>query len=245
MQRRADVRRRTITVAAGGLGLSILALVDTLRPGRLRLGAGRAPASGMPGSSDSLDDFGVAPAFGLTDHLGRPVDSDQFRGKVVVADFVYTTCQGTCPLLSERMQTLQERLRMDGLLGGQVQLLSFTVDPAHDTPEVLRAYAEQQGADPDAWRFLTGPERYLVPLIVQGFRLGVQPIPVRATDQIGQMTAQVSERAQAADAAGGYDVLHSNRLVLIDSRGRIRAYRDALELDPDRLMGDVRRLLRS
>ena len=218
-------------VAATGFGLSLLVLADSWDRRRPRPGAGRGPR-------DALDDFGAAPAFGLTDQLGRPVHSDELRGKVVVADFVYTACRDTCPLLSGRMQALQARLRQERLLGGRVQLLSFTVDPARDTPDVLRAYAERYGADADAWRFLTGPEGYLVPLVVGGFRLGAQPVPAGAPGAGG------GEHGSGGPA-GPYDVLHSNRFVLIDRRGRLRAYRDALDLDLDRLLDDIRRLLRS
>jgi protein SCO1/2 len=183
-----------------------------------------------------LDDFGDAPAFGLTDHLERPARSDDFRGKVVVANFVYTSCQDTCPLLSLRMQALQEALRREGLLGSRVQLLSFTVDPARDTPAVLRAYAERHQADPDAWRFLTGPAQYVQAVVVQGFRLGVQPAPAPNTSQNGYVDGQAEPSTS--------DVMHSNRFVLIDRRWRIRAYYDGLELDLGRAVGDVRLLLR-
>lgn len=178
--------------------------------------------------------FGAAPIFALTDQLGRPVTSDDLRGKVVVANFIYTTCQDTCPLLSRRMQALQKRLRDEQLLGTRVQLLSFTVDPARDTVPVLQAYAEQHGADPAAWRFLTGPEQYVVPLIVQGFKLGVQPQAVGA----GQA------HATGRMPQGAYDVMHSNRVVLIDGQGQIRAYYDGLQVDDQQVLRDIRRLVR-
>jgi protein SCO1/2 len=218
-------RQRPGLVLAGLLGwtlvlLAALLVLPALGPRPL----GREPAGG-------LDDFGAMPAFGLTDQLGRPATSDDLRGKVVVADFVYTSCTGACPLLSARMAALQERLRQEGLLGDRVQLLSFTTDPARDTVPVLQAYADQHQADPAAWRFLTGPEHYVVPLIVQGFRLGVQAVP---RDSGGV----------APDAGSAYDVMHGNRFVLADRRGVIRAYYDGLDLDLERVMTDVRRLLR-
>ena len=182
-----------------------------------------------------LQVFGDAPAFALTDQLERPVTSDELRGKVVVANFVYTSCRDVCPLLSVQMQQLQERLRQDALLGGRVQLLSFTVDPARDTPAVLHVYAERHQADRDAWRFLTGPEHELVPLIVQGFRLGVDILPPPVTDQ--------TEAHAGDEPHASYDVMHSGRFVLIDRQGRIRAYYDGREDDIDRIARDVRRLL--
>ena len=229
------MRRRTAALAAAALGLAVLALV-ALAGYRL---AGRPGLAAGQRQPEGLDHLGEAPAFGLTDQLGRPVSSEQFRGRVVVANFIYTSCQDTCPLLSLRMQALQERLRREQLLGTQVQLLSFTIDPARDTPQVLRAYAERRQADPEAWRFLTGPERYVVSLVVQGFRLGVQPVAPGPGSDKGPR-----EATDGGAAASSYDVMHSNRFVLIDRRGGIRAYYDGLELDLERVLRDVRHLLR-
>ena len=179
--------------------------------------------------------FGDAPVFTLTDHLERPVSSDELRGKVVVANFVYTKCRDICPLLSLRMQALQERLRQERLLGERVQLLSFTTDPARDTAPVLRAYADRHRADSGAWRFLTGPEQEMKQLIVQGFLLGVQKVTPRETATSGPYDTKDDD---------DYDVMHSGRFVLIDPEGRIRAYYDGRELDLDQTVRDIRWLLR-
>lgn len=184
----------------------------------------------------SLEDVGPAPAFTLTDQLGRPVRADELRGAVVVVNFIYTSCHDTCPLLSVRMQALQERLRQEGLLGKRVQLLSVTVDPAHDTPAVLRPYAERHGADPAVWRFLTGPEERVIPVIVKGFFQGVVPIPATPGGR--------------SDHGDGHDhdelamVMHSNRFVLVDRQWRMRVFYDGLDLDLDQVVGDIRQLLR-
>ena len=187
------------------------------------------------GQARSLEDYGAAPTFQLTDHLERPVRSDELRGKVVVANFVYTGCRDTCPLLSVQMQALQERLREQQLLGDRVQLLSFTVDPEHDTPAVLRAYAERHDADPQAWRFLTGPADEVVQVIQGGFFQGVVPLatPVGAH----------SHPAGTGPHSHG-DVMHSNRFVLVDRQGRLRAFYDGLDLDLDQVVRDIRQLLR-
>ena len=180
--------------------------------------------------------FGDAPTFTLVDQLERPVGSDDFYGKVVVAIFIYTNCPDICPLLSLHMQALQERLRQEGLLGREVQLLSYTVDPARDTPAVLRAYAERHRADTDAWRFLTGPENGVVPLIVDGFRLGVQALPPQR--------ASPSTHVAGAGHQASYEVMHSGRFVLIDRQWRIRAYYDGREFDLARVLRDIRTLIR-
>jgi protein SCO1/2 len=217
LRRGPSPRALLITAAALCWGLvfaAALVIVQIARPGLVRQDV-----------AAHLDDFGPLPVFGLTDQLGRPVRSDELRGKVLLADFIYTNCGDACPLLTARMQTLQERLRSDRLLGTQVQLLSFTTDPARDTVAVLRAYAEQHQADPDAWRFLTGPEQYLIPLVQQGFHIADQPVP------------------PAADATT-YDVMHGNRVILVDRTAHVRAYYDGLAVDPDQIVTDVRRLLR-
>jgi len=183
-------------------------------------------------AADTLELFGAAPSFaGLVDQDGRPASADEFRGKVVVANFIYTSCTDICPLLSARMRQLQERLRQENLLGNQVQLLSFSVDPSRDTPEVLRAYAERNGADPTAWRFITGPEEQLIPLIVEGFRLGVNVLPPQAATHDDEA------------AHGSYEVMHSGRFVLIDRDWRIRAYYDGREIESERVLREARQIL--
>ncbi len=201
------------------LGLSLLAY----------WGLGQRPARG-------LEVFGDAPSFSLTDQLGRPLGSDQLRGRVVVANFVYTNCRESCPLLSSRMKVLQERLRQEGLLGTRVRLLSFTVDATQDSPEVLRAYAQRYGADPEAWSFLTGPEDAIQQLLEKGFFVGAQKA-VPAAEQ------PIHVHEDGSIHVHEYDVMHSNRFILIDPRWRIRAYYDGLDLDIDSAMRDIRQLL--
>lgn len=201
----------------------------------LALAGSRAGVLGQGQNPGAVGDLGAAPPFSLTDQLERPVSSEMFRGKVIIANFIYTQCPDICPLLSAQMQALQERLRQEQLLGTRVQLLSFTVDPARDTPAVLRTYAERHKADPDAWRFLTGPEATIKPLIVEGFRLGVQALP--------PPTATHDEH-NAGEASGQeYEVMHSGRFVLIDQQGRIRAYYQGQDFDAERVLRDIRTLL--
>ncbi len=213
-------------IVIGGISLLLILLVVALAAS-WRLAQRQA---------HDLDDFGAAPAFTLTDQLERPVSSEMFRGKVVVADFIYTSCTDICPLLSTQMQALQERLRRENLLGSQVQLLSFSVDPARDTPAVLRTYAERHKADPDAWRFLTGPEETVKPLIVDGFHLGVQALP--------PPTATNAAHSHSPASIEEYEVMHSGRFALIDQQGHIRMYYDGRELDLERVLRDIHGLLR-
>ena len=228
LNRRRVPQRLLIAVSWGAALLAGLLMLELghlwLRP------------SGQAQPADAIGDFGPAPTFMLTDDMERRVSSDLFRGRVVVANFIYTGCRDICPLLSAQMRTLQERLRQESLLGSQVQLVSFTVDPERDTPAVLRRFAEQYQADPDAWRFLTGPKETLIPLIVDRFRLGMQVLPPQPTT-----SAQVG--GADADAGGGYEVMHSGRFVLIDRQGQIRAYYDGRDFDLDSVTRDIRTLL--
>ena len=216
------------------IGISVgLALMLSLL--LLALSGARASAPSQAQGSGTIDDFGAAPAFTLTDQRERPVSSDMFHGKIVIANFIYTSCTDICPLLSTQMQAFQERLRQENLLGNPVQLLSFSVDPARDTPAILRTYAERHKADPDAWRFLTGPEEMVKPLIVDGFHLGVQALPP-PTAITGGHTHD--------GANGDYEVMHSGRFVLIDQQGRIRAYYDGRDFDAEHALRDIQGLLR-
>jgi protein SCO1/2 len=179
--------------------------------------------------AQGLDDYGAAPSWTLTDQAGRQVSWQQLEGQVIVANFIYTHCPDICPLLSTKMQFLQERLREKGLLDGRVVLLSFTTDPRRDTPTVLKTYSQRYHADADHWHFLTGPEAEIRRIVVEGFKLGVEKAPVAEPTHGGHEE---------------YDVLHSKRFVLIDQQGRIRALYDGTELDTDQVVDDIEGLLR-
>src|SRR3989441_8540501 len=94
--------------------------------------------------------YGTVPGFQLTNQNGQPFGSAQLSGKIWIADFIYTTCPGPCPMISSRMSELQKPLEKT-----DVHLVSFSVDPEKDTPEVLRGYAEMLRAEPKRWDFLT------------------------------------------------------------------------------------------
>ena len=128
-----------------------------------RLYPGRAS-----GSSD-LKRINIVPPFALTERSRRTISNNDLYGKIWVADFVYTTCPGPCPLVTASMAKLQEAVAHDM----QVQLVTFTVDPETDTPAILAAYADHFGASKDRWWFLTGPEKQQDALIRDGFFLPV------------------------------------------------------------------------
>jgi protein SCO1/2 len=99
----------------------------------------------------------TVPDFRLTDQKNRPVALSNLRGKVVVINFIYTSCPlpNFCLRIANNFGVLQERFKAQ--LGRDLALLTITFDPVHDTPEVLARYASQWSADPAAWHFLTGP----------------------------------------------------------------------------------------
>jgi protein SCO1/2 len=165
----------------------------------------------------TVSSYGTVPAFSLTNQNGQPFGSPQLLGKIWIADFIYTTCPGPCPMISSRMSELQKPLEKT-----DVHLVSFTVDPARDTPEVLRGYAERLQAEPGRWDVLTGPQQTIYDLSRNGFKLAV---------------SNGSEEKRLP--------VHSTRLILVDRHGEIRGYYDAAEADGmTKLLADTNHLLR-
>ncbi len=159
--------------------------------------------------------FGSVPAFQLTDENGRAFGSSDLAGRPWVAGFVFTSCTDTCPLITARMAALARR-------EPALQLVSFTVDPARDSPAKLLDYGRKAGADFARWSFLTGPAQRLQDLVTHGFKLtmlGGDP------------------------KAGEGDVVHDERLVLVDGQGRIRGYYDNDADGSKRLARDAARLV--
>jgi cytochrome oxidase Cu insertion factor (SCO1/SenC/PrrC family) len=107
----------------------------------------------------------AGPEFSLIDQNGRTVTNADLRGKIWIADFIFTRCKGPCPLMTARMLEMQKALTKTP----EVKLVSVTVDPAYDTPEVLKAYAEANFADPERWKFLTGDKAVIEKLVTEGF----------------------------------------------------------------------------
>jgi protein SCO1 len=101
-----------------------------------------------------LPTIGAAPDFVLTSQDGAEVTLRDFRGKVVAVSFIYTSCPDVCPMLSDKLARVQDALGPD--FGSRIAFVSITTDPEHDTPEVLKEYAEALEADLAGWSFLTG-----------------------------------------------------------------------------------------
>lgn len=171
--------------------------------------------SRMP--SPRLEKFAPAPDFKLTAQDGSVVETKDLRGKVWVANFIFTRCAGPCPVMTSRMAEINQAL---GNKARDVELVTITVDPEYDTPEVLKAYGEKAGATPGKWKFLTGPRDEVEAAITKGFlqALGKEP-------------------------AG--TPIHSTRFVLVDRDGWMRGFRDGN--DPEivqKLLMDIGDVLR-
>jgi protein SCO1 len=168
-------------------------------------------------SNRPLSSLGTVPKFELINQDNQLFGTEQLAGKIWIADFIFTTCPGPCPIISTRMSELQRPLEKS-----DVHLVSFSVDPEKDTPEVLRAYADKLRKHPLRWDFLTGPRDAIYSLSKDGFKLGV---------------------SDGSEEEGG--PIHSTRFVLVDRRGIIRGYYDALAPDAvTKLLADTNHLLR-
>ncbi|MDQ6623433.1 MAG: SCO family protein [Verrucomicrobiota bacterium] len=165
----------------------------------------------------TIQDYGQVPAFQLTNQDGQPFGSAQLQGKIWIADFIFTSCPGPCPMISSRVAEMQRPLE-----NSDVHLVSFTVDPETDTPAVLRDYAARLHARAGRWDFLTGPANEIYDLTRNGFKLAVAP---------------------SGDTEGV--PVHSTRAVLVDRHDTIRGYYDMTAPDAvTTLLADTSRLLR-
>jgi protein SCO1/2 len=113
--------------------------------------------------------YGSVPDFALIDQHGRSVQRGNLEGNVWIANFIFTHCPDECPLMTSEMARLQSELTHVA----DFRLVSISVDPDRDTPEVLSQYAERFNADPDRWFFLTGDKRAIYHLAREGFRVGI------------------------------------------------------------------------
>ena len=174
-------------------GLLILTLIVVAAAALLRLRRPEPPPV-----------LGSVPAFTLVNRDGRTIRRADLAGSPWIANFIFTRCPASCPMMTSRMARLERELPRDL----EMRLVSISVDPEHDTPEVLQRYAASFKA-PARWLFLTGDGGQIYRLSKEGFKLGVDAAPS------GAKTAE--------------PILHSTRFVLVDGEGRIRGYYDAFD----------------
>ncbi len=143
------------------------------------------------------------PDFSFTERSGQALSRKDLLGRVWIVDFIFTSCAGPCPQMSRHMQSLQTDLADLQSL----RLVSFSVDPERDTPEVLSRYGERYDADPQRWLFLTGPMDRIYDIAIKGFKITVEA--ARENNQI----------------------IHDTRFILVDAEGAIRGYYDSASAD--------------
>ncbi|MCB0464172.1 MAG: SCO family protein [Aequorivita sp.] len=150
-------------------------------------------------SKSDIETIGPVPAFSFTDQNKKTITNKDYEGKVYVIEFFFTTCPSICPIMTENMIKIQ-----DEFLGNpKVGMASFSIDPEHDTPEVLKEYAKNKGITKLQWHLLTGKKQEIYKLANEGFNLYVGQVP---------------------DAEGGFE--HSGFFALIDQNGNIRSRKD-------------------
>jgi protein SCO1/2 len=181
------------------------------------LGACITPAAAHEAKgNERLPVIGRAPDFALTTQSGERLSLANLRGKVLAVTFIYATCKDTCPVLTAKMATLQQRLGAD--FGPRVRFVSVTVEPEVDTPAVLEAYAERFGANPAGWSFLTG-----------------------TSAEIGDVVRRYGAFARRVKPG---EVDHLFLTSLVDRRGMLRVQYLGYRFDPDEMLRDLRSLLR-
>lgn len=158
------------------------------------------------------------PSFELTSEQGKALSDQDLRGKVVVANFIFTRCPTVCPALTARMAKIQTEIPAEL----PVHFVSFSVDPKHDTPEVLREFGAKYDQDPSRWTFLTGDLAEVMKAVEEGFRIGI----TGADDP----------------EATPFDIVHGEHFVLVDKAGTIRGYYPNSDLSLQRLVRDAKRL---
>jgi protein SCO1/2 len=195
------------------LGAGLLAYAFAVRAGG-RGTPGEATIQGVPVSRlPALPHMRKIPEFDFEECRGGRVSRADLAGKVLVVDFFFTSCNGPCPLMEPYIKGIHKERRDDD----RVRVVSFTVDPERDTPEVLRAHAEKVAAT-DRWHFLRSTKEEVLRVAYEGFGLGDDKDPIA----------------------------HSNRFVLVDREGWIRGYYDGtdgrqvslLHADLDRVLAE-------
>lgn len=150
-------------------------------------------------SKPDLETVGTVPPFSFTDQNGKTISNKDYDGKVYVVEFFFTTCPDICPIMTENMIKIQDKF----LGNPNLAIASFTIDPNHDTPEVLKEYAQKKGITKPQWHLLTGEKEDIFKLANEGFNLYVGDAP---------------------EVEGGFE--HSGFFALIDQEGNIRSRKD-------------------
>jgi len=191
-------------VVWSGLLLIIFIIVAAFVAEQRQGGGSGALASGFP-------IYGNVPEFSVTNQFGQVITKDSLKGKVWVANIIFSRCPGPCAQMTRQMVALQKTIPADW----PVQFVSLTTDPEFDNPAILGKYATKFGADQKRWWFLTGTKRAMVDLAVKGLMLTTLDKPE-------------GERDLPEDL-----FIHSTISVLVDGQGRVRKTLETLPPDSE------------
>lgn len=180
---------------------------------------------GGPVAPQPITENGPAPAeveievpeFEAVDQDGKPFKLSDLKGKVWIADFIFTNCNTVCPPMTQNMVLLQKRLKFEGL---DVDIVSFSVDPERDDSKAIHEFAKQHGIDFSNWHFLTG-----------------YPF-----EKVQKLSREVF-KAQVMKDPDSDQFVHGTSFYLIDQDGKIRRFYNGVRLDDDQIVQDVRELL--
>jgi protein SCO1 len=187
----------------------------------LALVAGRGDAGDR--GAGSLEVYGELPPFSFTDHRGAPLTDAELRGRVTIASFIFTRCPTVCPVVVLKLRRVEEQTRD---LGEALRFVSFSVDPAYDTPEVLAEFAAAQRAESPRWQFVTGPTEEMRARVEDSLKIAI--------DRQGTLEGGVP------------DIVHGTHFVLLDQDLQIRGYYDSGDAERlAELAADARALARS
>jgi len=163
----------------------------------------------------SLPVLGEVPEFGLFERSGKSVTRESLKGRIWIADFIFTRCGGPCPLMTRHFALVQDEIKRKAQ---KVCLVTFTLDPEYDSQEILASYAKAYNAEPELWLFVRGEKAAIQRLAMEGFKLSA----------IEQIEGQI---------------IHSTHFVLVDARSRIRGYYDGQDAEALKKLGlDLDRL---
>lgn len=163
------------------------------------------------------------PTFKLTNSFNKSFGTDELKGRIYIANFIFTNCPSSCLRLTGEMQKIQKRVRG---LGKKVALVSFSVDPINDTPPVLFKYARKMHANPHIWTFLTGNKQDMKDIIIDGFN-----VPMGELEEVEGLLGE--------DTVTMFDIAHTEKFALVDHDGNIRGYYDSTKDEINQMMIDI------
>ncbi|NPA79540.1 MAG: SCO family protein [Thermotogae bacterium] len=175
----------------------------------------------------------------LVNQNGDTVRLSDFRGKVVVAGYIYTHCPDICPFITNNMKKIQRLVNADPALKDTVIFLSITFDPRRDSPEVLREYARLYRVDTSNWVFLTG-ERRVIDSLMKDLGIVVEVGPMSLDVRVDTL----EDGRVVADTVYRYEILHTDRIHVVTPDGRIFSYFKGSEADPNEVMKTIKEAIK-